>query len=156
MSNGVIKMKKMIKRLRCQKGVAAVEFAIILSVLMMVILGIIEFGLLLYDKQVITNASREGARAGTLVVNPRLSDAGIQAVVNNYVANNLVTFSSTPTLPVTTIVRVLDGEGIPQNDFGDDLTVTVTYNYAFLALPNFVTSLAGVETLVATTVMRME
>ena len=50
-------MKKIIKRLRCQKGVAAVEFAIILPVLMIIIFGIIEFGLLLYDKQVITNAS---------------------------------------------------------------------------------------------------
>jgi Flp pilus assembly protein TadG len=149
-------MKKMIKRLRCQKGVAAVEFAIILSVLMMIVLGIIEFGLLLYDKQVITNASREGARAGVVVVVPRVSDAGIQAVVNNYIATNLISFGSTPTSPVTTIVRVLDGEGIPLNNFGDNLTVTVTYNYNFLVLPNFVAGLTGVQTLVATAVMRME
>jgi Flp pilus assembly protein TadG len=149
-------MKKMIKRLRCQKGVAAVEFAIILSVLMMIVLGIIEFGLLLYDKQVITNASREGARAGVVVVVPRVSDAGIQAVVNNYIATNLISFGSTPTSPVTTIVRVLDGEGIPLNNFGDNLTVTVTYHYNFLVLPNFVAGLTGVQTLVATAVMRME
>jgi Flp pilus assembly protein TadG len=149
-------MKKMIKRLRCQKGVAAVEFAIILSVLMMIVLGIIEFGLLLYDKQVITNASREGARAGVVVVVPRVSDAGIQAVVNNYIATNLISFGSTPTSPVTTIVRVLDGEGIPLNNFGDNLTVTVTYDYDFLVLPDFVAGLTGVQTLVATAVMRME
>jgi hypothetical protein len=41
-------------------------------------------------------------------------------------------------------------------DFGDDLTVTVTYNYDFLVLPDFVAGLTGVQTLVAQTVMKME
>ncbi len=152
-------MKKMIKRLRCQKGVAAVEFAIILSVLMMVILGIIEFGLLMYDKQVITNASREGARAGIVVVVPRVSDAGIQAVVNNYIATNLISFGSTPTSPVITICPGLNCDPSSDRndmDFGDELTVTVTYDYDFLVLPDFVAGLTGVQTLVATAVMRME
>jgi Flp pilus assembly protein TadG len=142
-------MKKMIKRLRCQKGVAAIEFALILPVLMMIILGIIEFGLLMYDKQVITNASREGARAGIVVRSPQLTDLQVQAVVNDYISTNLVSFGSTPTSPVITINRT----GM---DFGDDLTVTVTYNYDFLVLPNFVASLTGVQTLVATAVMKME
>ena len=142
-------MKKMIERLRCQKGVAAIEFAIILPVLMMIILGIIEFGLLMYDKQVITNASREGARAGVVVRKPQLTDLQVQDVVNDYISTNLVSFGSTPTSPVITINRT----GM---DFGDDLTVTVTYNYDFLVLPNFVASLTGMQTLVATTVMKME
>ncbi len=142
-------MKKMIKRLKCQKGVAAIEFAIILPVLMMIILGIIEFGLLMYDKQVITNASREGARAGIVVRKPQLTDLQVQDVVNDYISTNLVSFGSTPTSPVITINRT----GM---DFGDDLTVTVTYNYDFLVLPNFVASLTGAQTLVATAVMKME
>jgi len=142
-------MKKMIERLRCQKGVAAIEFAIILPVLMMIILGIIEFGLLMYDKQVITNASREGARAGVVVRKPQLTDLQVQDVVNDYISTNLVSFGSTPTSPVITINRT----GM---DFGDDLTVTVTYNYDFLVLPNFVASLTGAQTLVATAVMKME
>ena len=140
-------MKKMIKRLRCQKGVAAIEFAIVLPLLMIIVFGIIEFGLLFYDKQVITNASREGARIG--ISDVVVSDADIEAVVDNYVANNLITFGSAPTSPVTTIGRA----GM---DFGDDLTVTVTYDYDFLVLPNFVTSITGVQTLVAKTVMKME
>ncbi len=142
-------MKKIIKRLRCQKGVAAVEFAIILPVLMMIVLGIIEFGLLMYDKQVITNASREGARAGIVVRKPQLTDLQVQDVVNDYISTNLVSFGSTPTSPVITINRT----GM---DFGDDLTVTVTYNYDFLVLPDFVAGLTGVQTLVATAVMKME
>ncbi len=143
-------MKKIIKRLRCQKGVAAVEFAIILPVLMMIVLGIIEFGLLMYDKQVITNASREGARIG--ISDAVVSDADIEAVVDNYVTNNLITFGSTPTSPVTTI-EPADRTGMV---FGEDVTVTVTYDYDFLMLPNFVADFAGVQTLATTTVMKMQ
>ncbi len=142
-------MKKIIKRLRCQKGVAAVEFAIILPVLMIIVFGIIEFGLLLYDKQVITNASREGARIG--ISDVAVSDADIEAVVGNYIASNLITFGTTPTPPVTTI----EPADRTDMDFGQDVTVTVTYNYDFLMLPNFVADFAGVQTLATTTVMNM-
>ena len=54
-------MKKK-KFFKCQRGAAAVEFAIVLPLLLVFVFGIIEFGFLLYDKAVITNASREGAR----------------------------------------------------------------------------------------------
>jgi Flp pilus assembly protein TadG len=54
-----MKTKMMI---RDQNGGAAVEFAIILPLLIALLFGIVEFGLLLYNKQIITNASREGAR----------------------------------------------------------------------------------------------
>ena len=143
-------MKKMIKRLRCQKGVAAIEFAIVLPLLMMIVFGIIEFGLLMYDKQVITNASREGARIG--ISDAVVSDAEIEAVVDNYVLNNLITFGS-PTSPVTTIVPGGDRTGMV---FGEDVTVTVTYDYDFLILPGFVAGLAGIQTVVAQTVMKMQ
>ncbi len=144
-------MKKMIKRLRCQKGVAAIEFAIVLPLLMMIIFGIIEFGLLMYDKQVITNASREGARIG--ISDGVVSDAEIKDVVANYVANNLITFGSSIS-PDTTI----DPDEATRSvmDFGADVTVTVTYDYDFLMLPNFVADFAGVQTLATTTVMKMQ
>ena len=58
--------KKIATRLREEKGASLVEFAIILPLLIIVIFGIIEFSILLYDKAVITNAGREGARFGSL------------------------------------------------------------------------------------------
>ncbi len=148
-------MKKMMKRLRCQKGVAAIEFAIILPVLLMIIFGIIEFSILLYDKQVITNASREGARAGIVV--GRLTSSEIESVANNYVASNLISFG-TPNTPVPNVLlnnNVYPGD-LSVIERGDDLTVMVSYNYEFLVLPNFVASLGGVKTIQAQTVMRME
>ena len=53
-----------------QRGAAAVEFAIVLPILLLLFAGVTEFGIMYYNKQVLTNASREGARAG---VDPALS-----------------------------------------------------------------------------------
>ncbi len=143
-------MKKMMKRLRCQKGVAAIEFAILFPLLLLIIFGIIEFSLYLYDKQVITNASREGARAG--IVAGHLDGPAIQNVVTNYVTSNLITFG-TPNTPVT---AGFPPDGSMSMMRGDYLTVAVSYNYEFLVLPNFVASLGGVKTIQAQTVMRVE
>lgn len=136
-------------RFQDEKGAAMVEFSLILPLLAILLFGVIEFSLLLYNKQVITNASREGARAGIVAQTPRLTLTDIQQVVNNYTASHLITFGTTSP-PVISI----DNSG--GTAFGNDLTVTVSYNYDFLVLPNFVASLAGGINLKAETVMRYE
>ncbi len=136
------------KIIKCQKGAAAVEFAIIAPLLFTIIFGICEFSLLLYDKAVITNASREGARYGILWGPNRPTDAEIEATVASYTSNRLITFGAMVS-PTTTISR-------SGTDPGDALTVTVVYNYDFLLLPNFVDTLSNVTTLSARTIMRME
>ena len=52
------------KTRRSESGASAVEFALLLPVLMMILFGIIEFGMALYRQAILTNASREGARLG--------------------------------------------------------------------------------------------
>ena len=56
-----------------QRGTATVEFGLLLPVLLLIVSGIIEFGMALFDKAVITNASREGARAGIVLRVPAIS-----------------------------------------------------------------------------------
>ena len=130
-------------------GASAVEFAIILPVLILILFGIIEFSILFYDKAVITNASREGARAGIVYRYPDpVTEAEIQQVVIDYCADYLINFTDSPLL---TISAPSDGLST-----GDSLTVTVSYPYQFLILPNFVATLTGGINLTATTVMRME
>jgi len=75
-----------------QKGATAVECAIILSLLLTLIFGITEFGLFIFNRQVITNAAREGARAGIVARPTRLSNGEIAAVVVDYAAQHLITF----------------------------------------------------------------
>lgn len=132
-----------------RRGQSLVEFVLILPVLLILLFGIIEFGLLLYNKQVITNASREGARYGIVSRSPRRSVDEIRAVVNDYCGNHLVTSGST--VPTTTVDPDPTG-GV----FGDDLTVTVTFHYDFFALPSFITSLLGGTDLRAQTTMKYE
>ena len=45
-----------------QDGASAVEFALVLPILVLMVFAIIEFSVALYDKAMMTNASREGAR----------------------------------------------------------------------------------------------
>ena len=60
-----------------ERGASAIEFAVILPLLLVVLFGIIEFGFVLYNKAVLTNACREGARAGIVSAFPRLTRDGI-------------------------------------------------------------------------------
>jgi Flp pilus assembly protein TadG len=138
-----------------QKGASAVEFAIILPLLVVFVFGIIEFGILFYDKAVVTNASREGARAGIVFKpDPRVDITEIENVVLNYCGNWLITFGSGPGPSITV------PSGACANS-GDELAVTVTYQYEFLVLPNFLTnffsgSMPGTTDLSAVTRMRCE
>jgi Flp pilus assembly protein TadG len=146
---------------RNQQGVAIIEFVISATVLFILLFAIIEFSIILYDKAVITNASREGARAG-IVFNGqnRLSSDDIQRVINNYVGNNLISLGSQspPSVTVAVSWQNQDGNDIGVNSVGsgDQLTVTVSYPYRFLILPNFVENLGLGLTLTATTKMREE
>lgn len=73
-----------------QRGVAAVEFALIAPIVFLLLFGIVEFGLALWRKQVLTSAVREGARKGVLATNPRKPAYGtnsIESVVTGYLAD---------------------------------------------------------------------
>ena len=48
------------------RGMAVVEFALVVPVLISLLLGIVEFGLLVRDNLTLANAAREGARSGSL------------------------------------------------------------------------------------------
>ena len=140
-----------------QNGATLVEFAIILPVFLLLLFGIIEFGLLLYNQGIITHAAREGARAGVVYnfgtnpnVNNRISVGEIEAKVNSYIQGNLVSFPSAA--PVINVSNICPN----QTSSGQELTVRVTYNYSFLVLPNFVAALAGGVNLQSEAVMICE
>jgi len=137
-----------------REGAAAVEFALVLPLLILLLLGVIEFSVLFYDKAMITNASREGARLGIVYDFDPVNDTNhpqdgeITACVETYCKNYLITFGE-----INDVSMLISRTG---DSSGDILTVTVQYDYDFLALPGFVSELAGGITLEAETVMRME
>jgi Flp pilus assembly pilin Flp len=135
--------------LKNQKGATVVEFAIILPLLLLLIFGIIEFGLFLFNRHVITNAVREAARAGIVVRIPRLSNEKIETIARNYCEQYLVTFgtgklafrqdSNGNPLPFLRLREDDSGElnPLPEDElgrFGDILIVEATYDYDWLFL----------------------
>jgi len=142
-----MKKKTIIKE---QKGAALIEFAVVLIVLALLAIGTSEIGLLLYNKQVIANASREGARAGIANGDDSLDNAAVRTVVKNYCIQRLIDFDDT---------SLVDGDIVLNpstrpSGFGADFSVTVTYKYHFL-----VPSLFKMGTTIpirAKTMMKME
>jgi Flp pilus assembly protein TadG len=92
------------KHAQSQKGNALVEFALILPIFLMLIFGMITFSLALYNKTVLTMATREGARAGAKYVANRtntLIKSNATTAVTNACRNNLISFGAAMTPAIT-------------------------------------------------------
>lgn len=125
------------------KGQALLEFALILPILLMLVLGIIEFGRAWNIDQMVSDATREGARQAVLAdptitqqqvhdfVMYRLAQAGVDTAVAT------ITFSQTGANWKAT--------GLPQ-------TVTVQFPYSFM----FFRSAFGTIQIVSSFTMRNE
>lgn len=106
-----------------EKGAALVEFALVLLPLLLLLVGTADVGMLLYNQQILTNASREGARAG-------IANRNVQAAVMDYCrAPNSGWKLFNFVAPNATAPRVIVA---PSAVFQDDFVVTVEYDYTFL------------------------
>lgn len=135
------------------RGSAIIEFAFVLPVLLILFFGIIEFSVALYDKAIITNASREGARAGILYTgagNAPVTDDDIRTVTLNYCENNMITFRD-DAAPTVTITRSTS-PSFPQQL----ITVEVNYDYTGLGLGQLLSAMGGPLAIGASTTMKME
>lgn len=75
---------------RSERGAAAVEFAIIVPVLVLLTFGIIEFSSAYHDESLTSDAARAGARIGSSMA----TDAGMPAAVASAVNSALSTMPS--------------------------------------------------------------
>lgn len=74
-------MRRWLSRTRREDGAALVETAFVLPIMLLVSVGIFEFGRAYQTWQVITNATREGARVAVL---PEYTDDSVKARVRTY------------------------------------------------------------------------
>jgi len=72
------------KRFRREEGAAAVEFALILTVLVMILFGIIEFGRAYSSLEIYVSAAREGARVAAVRGSPEEVNSRINQAVVGY------------------------------------------------------------------------
>jgi len=127
---------------RKRRATAAVEFAIVAPVFLLLVFGMIEYGRMVMVQQIITNASREGARTAVL---DGATSTSVQTAVNNYLTAGSIsgaTITVSPNPPSTA-------------QYGDPVTVTVSVPFSqvsWLPSPMYL----GGTTLTSSTVMRRE
>ncbi len=134
------------RRLGRQGGTAVVEFALVLPMLLLILLGIIDFSLALYDKSVITHAAREGARAGIVLRNPKLTTNEIRQVVLSHTNNALLNLGGSE-VPVVTVVQSNPAS------FPNPLSVSVSYTFRGIGIGSLFASLGSPIVLNAAMVM---
>lgn len=140
-------------------GVAMVEFAIVITLLMIILLGVIQFGLCWYTKYALACASREGARYGTLYVPdpanpnnrlpPNMLNPSIETVVRNYMTKLC------PSLSQDKMTVNVSGSGYTSGTTGADLIVNVTCQNPWDLLGGFIPALKNM-TFSAETTMKCE
>ena len=139
------------KRSKSERGAALLEAAITIPMLLLVSVGIFEFGRAYQTSQVLTNAAREGAR---LAVLEGRTDAEVRARVNKYVTDGgLISLSD---------ANIQVNRTVPLAGSTTASTVTITYPFEFMMLNPIVRmvtpeSTTGAPiTLTASTLMRNE
>ena len=102
-----------------ERGAAIVEFALVAPVLIMIMMGVVQLGLLLHQQQGIHAAAREGARNGSF---PGATETEIEAAVA--LALNGINLANAPVITITPT----NASGIPCDETipgADSVTVNV-------------------------------
>jgi Flp pilus assembly protein TadG len=131
-------------RHRDEAGAELVEFAFVLPLLLLVIVGIFDFGFLFQRYEVVTNAAREGARAAVLP-DYQGQTAAVQSRVQTYLTNAGLTEALATPCGTAPCVTVEFGVNVPI-DATHDITasrVTVRYPHRYLFLGPIATLFGG-------------
>lgn len=127
------------KKKNC-KGQALVETALVLPIILLILLGIIDFGLMFNNYLMVSNASREGARTAAVGA----TDSEITTLVGD-VADTLDASHLTVTITPSQAYRKK----------GDEVIVTVDYDYNMIT-PIISSIVPGPFHLSSKSVMRVE
>lgn len=135
-----------------------VEFAVTLMVFLLIISGIIDLGHAFYMRQVVTNASREGARYGityrTDTNGHRVAPTNFSPTIQSYL---LTGYLASAPLPADADPQVtLAGAGYATGTKGANLEVSVTANKTWFVVSHFVPGMGSSITLRAVSIMQCE
>lgn len=131
---------------RSDSGQAAVEFALIMPLLLLFLVGIIEFGRGWNDHQVITDAAREAARK-CVIANSVVTLDSVKNVAKGAMA--AAGINTAPPVAVTVV-----GFARP-NPTGEPCTVTIALPYTFTFLGPLMKWTTGQRTVTLTSTFTM-
>ena len=123
------------KRIRNEKGAALIEAAITVPVILLISVGIFEFGRAYQTQQVLVNAAREGARMAVIT---GTTDAAITTRVRNYMQGGSLPNYATAT------VTIQRGVALTGADTGS--SITIGYPFQFMVLNPVVKLIAPADT----------
>jgi Flp pilus assembly protein TadG len=114
-----------------QRGAVVVEMALVLPILLFLFVGVVDYGLILREYQILQNAAREGARLSILPAycidsaggNAMAVHDAIQQRVVDYLANENITIA---TSDVTVDQNVIIDLGGGLKTIGSKITVSYT------------------------------
>jgi Flp pilus assembly protein TadG len=140
------------------QGQSLVEIALVLPVLLILFLGIAEVGFLLYAHVQVANATREGARYGSLC---RLNDncdggssySNLSEVVESAVFSEAQTLKMNST---NTLVTVQPPSLSSLPTVGTPITVTVSYSHTLPFVSSIVPMFPAETSIQHTNVMRFD
>ena len=117
-------------RVRQERGAELIEMALVLPLLLLIVMGIFDFGFMFREMSVVTNAAREGARAGILP--DYESDANVVARVQQYFdASGIdVTCGSADCIVQSPVIDVTAPSGTFE---ARDVRVTIFHDWTFLS-----------------------
>jgi Flp pilus assembly protein TadG len=132
---------------RADDGQAAVEFALVLPFLLILLIGIVEFGRAWNEHQVITDAAREAARA-CVIFDPTVTEANVKTVAKRAMATAAIdTTRPTIVVAVTGFLR--------PNPTGQPCTVAIQLPYRFTFFGPLVAWSTGYSTITLNTSFTM-
>jgi len=134
-----------------ERGAALIEAALTIPLLLLVAVGIFEFGRAYQTWQVLTNAAREAAR---YAVTPGATADNAQTIAQTYMTNGALSEAESAAVAVDQAVPLPGG-------VGNATTVTITYPFSFMYLQPIAALVSGTPagaplTMTATTTMRNE
>ena len=123
------------KRFRSEKGAALLEAAITVPIILLISVGIFEFGRAYQTWQVLTNAAREGARIA--VINGT-TDADVTARVRAYMQAGSLPNYATATVTVTRTIALTAADTASK--------IQINYPFQFMVLNPVVRLVAPSDT----------
>ena len=141
------------ERLRSERGAELIEFALCFPLLLIVVLGILDFGFLFQRYEVVTNAAREGARIAVL---PGYAAADVTDRVEQYLTAAGLDAAQADVTPIAAAAVEIAPGGPCMTLSG----VRVDYPHTYSFVGNFMKYFGGPglvdKTLTATARMRYE
>ena len=140
---GPFNMHKVCGSFRKQRGAAAVEFAVVAPIFVLLLFGMIEYGRMVMVQQMLTNATREGARRAVL---DGTTVSNVKTTVRDYLSGGHITVND---------AEITVNPDPSSAASGDPVTVSLTVPFSrvsWLPSPMFL----GNANMTATSVMRRE